>query len=1146
MTPDTMTTRASSTEADAAIAQVRTWLADSYGERGGAAARLMEDMLRREGGLGFLTALLDGLMRPEDARVAAAGLRAAVAIAPRDMPAGLRPALTLGGAASRIAPRPTVAVARAVVRAMVGHLVVDARPDKLGPALAHVRRHGAEVNLNLLGEAVLGKAEARRRVERTTALIKHPDVDYVSIKVSAAVAPHPVWAFDEAVAAVVDELLPMYRTALSHGGVFINLDMEEYRDLDLTLAVFRDLTAREELRGLPMGIVLQAYLPDSLAALEEIQRLARSRVKNGGAPLKVRIVKGANLSMERIEAEQHGWRLATWDSKVLSDAHYKRLLDRALDPDSLPSLRVGVAGHNLFDIALTRIRCAERGITEGVDLEMLLGMAPGLAATVANDMGGVRLYTPAVAPGDFDVALAYLARRLEEVASPGNFLADAGDLADGDTAFVAQERAFRRSLMASRGLPARERGRGEERRRAAHDGFVNTSDSDPAVPEVRDAGRAALARAADPATEAGAQTLAAARVEDPSALDAAIATAHAAGKAWGAVPASERVSLLRAVADTVESHRDVLHEVMADECGKTLEQSDPEVSEAIDFARYYAMSAERLDAIEGATPQPRTLTLVTPPWNFPVAIPLGSTLAALAAGSAVILKPAEEAARCGAVIRELLTEAGVPADLVMLLDIDPEVLGDQLIGDERIDQVILTGAYETAQRFLDTRPGLDLRAETSGKNAMVITPSADVDLAVRDLVQSAFGHAGQKCSAASLAILVGSAADSERLRGQLIDAATSLMVGRGSDPATQMGPVILPPSGKLRRALTTLEPGESWWVEPREIEADLWTPGVRGWVQPGSWFHLTECFGPVLGIMRVDTLEEALAVQNAVDYGLTAGLHSLDEEEIRTWLSGVQAGNVYVNRGTTGAIVQRQPFGGWKRSVVGTTVKAGGPHYVASLTGWVRSADAVAGSPSVAPKEGAATPTGQVAALTADAAAWVRDAAARDAHAWATELGVGHDPSALASEYNVLRHTPVDTPIRWDGHDADALVRVVAAALAVTEHATVSTASAIGDDLAARLNVAGVTCVVEDGDAARERGTAHGRLRAVGAVEDGLIGHADLAVYADEPTGAWLEMLPFLREQAVSILAHRYGTPLATSARVAHDVTTGALGAARG
>ncbi|MFV0286959.1 MAG: bifunctional proline dehydrogenase/L-glutamate gamma-semialdehyde dehydrogenase, partial [Demequina sp.] len=960
----------------------------------------------------------------------------------------------------------------------------------------------------------------------------------------AAVAPHPAWAFDEAVADVTDALAPLYRAALTHDGTFINLDMEEYRDLDLTLAVFEDLAMREEFLALPMGIVLQAYLPDSLAALRRLQDLARARAAASGAPLKVRIVKGANLSMERIEAEAHGWRLATWDSKVEADAHYKRLLDIALDPASLSTLRVGLAGHNLFDIALTRVRCERRGITEGVDLEMLLGMAPGMATTVARTMGGVRLYTPAVAPDDFDLALAYLARRLEEVASPGNFLADVGELREDAGVFAAQERAFRRALEASATPPRRERGRTATPPVRDHHEFSNAADADPAVPGQREAGRRALARAAQ--STAGVATAAQARVADHASLDAVLDETVAAGRSWGLSTPAERATMLRAVAVALEQHREVLYEVMASECGKTLEQSDPEISEAIDFANYYSRSAEHLADIDGARPVPRAVTLVTPPWNFPVAIPLGSTLAALAAGSAVVLKPAEEALRCGAVIREVLDAAGVPRDLVRLIDIDTELLGDALIGDPRVEQVILTGAFETAQRFLAVRPDLDLRAETSGKNALVVTPSADVDLAVRDLVQSAFGHAGQKCSAASLVILVGSAAASLRFRDQLIDAVTSLRVGPADDPRTQMGPVILPPEGKLRRALTTLEEGEEWWVEPRELAPDLWTPGVRAWVEPGSWFHLTECFGPVLGVMRVDTLEEAIAVQNAVDYGLTAGLHSLDEHEMRVWLAGVEAGNVYVNRGTTGAIVQRQPFGGWKRSVVGATVKAGGPHYVASLTGWERVADAPA------------APSGhlsaRVARLVEASAAWVRDGASRDATAWERALRLGSDPSALAGEHNVWRHGPVATPVRWSGSDAgaaagadaDALIRAVAASLTVTGAATVSSAAALPAGLGARLDEAGVTRVVEDAESAVKRAREHGRLRVVGAVEPGVRGHADVAVYSAAPTASWLDVLPFVREQAVSVTAHRYGTPHPPSGRIGAALLAGEVGIARG
>ncbi|MFC6258620.1 aldehyde dehydrogenase family protein, partial [Kocuria oceani] len=342
----------------------------------------------------------------------------------------------------------------------------------------------------------------------------------------------------------------------------------------------------------------------------------------------------------------------------------------------------------------------------------------------------------------------------------------------------------------------------------------------------------------------------------------------------------------------------------------------------------------------GASFVPSRLTVVTPPWNFPVAIPAGSALAALAAGSPVVFKPAGPTKRCGAVVAEAIWEAldasGVPRDVLALVDLEERALGRQLVSHPSVDRLILTGAYETAELFRSFRSDLPLLAETSGKNALIVTPSADFDLAAKDVAYSAFGHAGQKCSAASLVILVGSVAKSKRFRNQLVDAVSSLTVDYPTNPAAQMGPLTEPAEGKLLQALTSLEEGQSWLIEPQQLDGTgkLWSPGVRTGVQRGSEFHLVEYFGPVLGVMTAETLEEAVAIQNEVDYGLTGGLHSLDPEEIGYWLEHVQAGNVYVNRGITGAIVQRQPFGGWKKSAVGPGTKAGGPSYLMGLGEW--------------------------------------------------------------------------------------------------------------------------------------------------------------------------------------------------------------------
>jgi RHH-type proline utilization regulon transcriptional repressor/proline dehydrogenase/delta 1-pyrroline-5-carboxylate dehydrogenase len=549
------------------------------------------------------------------------------------------------------------------------------------------------------------------------------------------------------------------------------------------------------------------------------------------------------------------------------------------------------------------------------------------------------------------------------------------------------------------------------------------------------------------------------------------------------------------------------------------------VSEAVDFAHYYAERALELDEVDGAAFVPARLTVVTPPWNFPVSIPAGSALAALATGSAVVLKPAGPAGRCGAVLAEAMWAAGVPEDVLTLVQVDEAALGSRLIGAPEADQVVLTGAFETAELFRTIRPDLRLLAETSGKNAMVITPSADLDLAVKDLVASAFGHAGQKCSAASLAILVGSVGRSKRFLDQLADAVRSLPVGEAWDATTRMGPLIEPASGKLLEGLTRLGPGEHWLVQPRRLDGEgrIWTPGVRTGVRPGSDFHRIEYFGPVLGILTADTLDEAIALQNDVAFGLTAGLHALDPEEIGRWLGRVQAGNLYVNRGTTGAIVGRQPFGGWKRSAVGPGAKAGGPNHLATLGSW--RPDGLAGAP--APDHLPATLERIVRAadrIGADAGAWVRAGVASDAAAWATEFGATRELAGLAAERNLFRYraVPVRVHVEDDARPEDVL-RVLAAGTRAGSPMRLSSNAPLPDVLRAVADGLGVECSIEDAPRS-------GRVRLVGGSAPSILarakGVADLALYGDRVTTAGrVELLPFLREQSVSITAHRFGTP---------------------
>lgn len=1141
--PQSGTPSLPATIGDDAVELARDWAKRGVAAGSSGSAKLLAQVLKDQNGLDFTIGFVDRVIRPEDLRVAARNLAILAKNTPSFLPWYMRFAIRVGGLVAPILPWPVVPIARAVLRQMVAHLIVDARPAKLGPAIARLKKPGIRLNINLLGEIVLGKAEAERRLEGTKKLLKRPDVDYVSIKVSSIESQLNLWAFDETVERVRKRLTPLYELAAeSPTPKFINMDMEEYRDLDLTIAVFEAILDQPQLLKLEAGIVLQAYLPDALGAYQHIVEWSTARVARGGAPVKIRLVKGANLAMETVESTLHGWELATWHSKQATDTNYKRVLDWALTRERTTAVRIGIAGHNLFDVAFAHLLAEARGVSDHVEFEMLLGMAEGQADAVRKDVGGLLLYTPVVLPQEFDVAIGYLIRRLEENASQENFMSAVFELVDNEELWNRERDRFLASLAdVDTVVPKANR---QQSRLAAHtpfdSEFANTPDTDPALPANRAWGTKVLG--AVEKSPLGLDIVAKAAVADEKQLDAVFARVLPAAKGWAALGGTGRAAILRNAADVLEETRGDLIEVMATEAGKTIAEGDVEVSEAIDFARYYAQLAEELENVDGAKYTPSQLIVVTPPWNFPVAIPAGSTLAALASGASVIIKPAKQAQRSGAVMVDALWRAGVPRDVLALVDLKDRSLGEKMVSHPKVDRVILTGGYETAELFRSWRPELNILAETSGKNAIIVTPSADLDLAVSDVVKSAFGHAGQKCSAASLVILVGSVGRSERFERQLVDAVTTLRVGYPNDPTTQMGPIIEAANGKLKKGLTELGPGERWLLKPEQLDESgrLWSPGIRTGVAAGSYYHLTEFFGPILGIMRAATLQDAIRLQNQVDYGLTAGLHSLDPDELALWLATVEAGNLYVNRGITGAIVRRQPFGGWKRSVVGASTKAGGPNYLVHLGSW-KSAKATA----------KAEISDAVAALVAAAGSdFVSRAARSDQVEWEREFGVAKDVSALGVERDVFRYRSLPVTVRLNGGGSvDELARVVAAGVRAGgllddggpargsesgRNVSVSVAERLPAELERAIEATEASVSVESDEEwlarARDGKLATSRVRLVGgghvALAEALGGSPDIAIYSETVTEAGrVELLPFLREQAIAITAHRFGNP---------------------
>ncbi|MFT6973041.1 MAG: RHH-type proline utilization regulon transcriptional repressor/proline dehydrogenase [Pontimonas sp.] len=1142
--------------ADESVVLVRSWLDRAAGlhRKPDASSERLAGVLKDPQGPAFALGFVDGVARPEELLVAGRNFRALSRDIPAFLPGILRILIQVGGFFAPIFPALVVPIARWALKILIGHLIIDASDKRLTKSLRRLGAKGDRLNINLLGEAVLGDHEADRRWAGVSTLIARPDVDYVSVKVSSISSQLSMWAYEETVERVVKRLIPLYQqAAATTPPTFINLDMEEFKDLDMTIDVFEGVYSDPSLKTYTGGLVLQGYLPEALAAMKRIQAFASARVDAGGACVKVRVVKGANLQMEQVDAAIHDWPVAVLPSKQASDTNYKRVLEYSLTPAHTVSVRIGVAGHNLFDVAFAHLLAQGRGVAAGVDFEMLIGMAPDQADAVRETVGHLLLYTPVVHPKEFDAAVGYLVRRLDENASPENFMSAVFDLYDNGELFTREENRFRSSLKALTAAEP-EYHRVQDRRTfvpsglTTGDSFHNEADTDPSLSANRQwaAGVRTMAASAQGDT-LGRESLAHGAIPDSLgpvegfvAVDDVVARGRRAGTAWGKKSARERATILLAAGEELNKRRGELLAVMMQEAGKTLLEGDPEVSEAIDFARYYAKLALELEEVDGATFQSATFTLVTPPWNFPVAIPAGSVLSALAAGSAVAIKPAPQVRRCGAVMVEALWSAGVPRDVLQLLDIEEGEIGQRLISHPGVDRLILTGAFDTAKLFRSWRADLPLLAETSGKNAVIVTSSADFDLAVADVVKSAFGHAGQKCSAASLVILVGSVGRSARFRRQLVDAVTTLRVGYPEDPEAVMGPVIEPPGDKLRSGLTDLADGESWILKPeqRDEQGRLWSPGVRGGVKAGSEFHQTEYFGPVLGIMTARTLKDAIAAQNGSDYGLTAGIHSLDTREIEYWLDHVQAGNCYVNRGITGAIVQRQSFGGWKRSSVGPGSKAGGPNYLFGLGSWSTKPSQAKVDPGELDPYLAAL-AGSVATRTEEEADFLHRSLASDHEVWASTYGVSSDPSAVGVERNVFRYHPREVTLRVSGAVPVAkTVRVCLAALRVGAKLNISLTDALPDEMLAVFarapqhlgSLGGYVVESEQAFVARVGPSAPERIRLLGGEADALAvafgGAPEVAIYGDEVTESGrVEMLPFVKEQAVSLTAHRFGAP---------------------
>lgn len=1078
-------------------------------------------------------------------------------------------------------PGVAVPMVKDKMREETANVILPAEPELIRAHLSRRRRQGVRMNVNYLGEALLGEEDAQARLEAYLAALQMPEIEVISVKATTIYSQLTPIARRHGVEVLCDRLELLYRAAAkaryerADGTVvpkLVYLDMEEYRDLWLTVEAFLRTLERPGLEQASAGIALQAYIPDSFVAQQRITAWARDRIAAGGAPVTMRLVKGANMEAERVEASIAGWPQAPFQTKLDTDANFKRMLHHALE--HADAVRLGVASHNLFEVAYALVLATERGCLRHVHFEMLEGMANHQRRAIGELVPGMLLYAPATPQDGFLNAIGYLIRRLDENSGPDNFLRHAFKLSVGSEEWQQLEAGFVRSFDRLETLSSDARRRQDRRAPPSPRGtpvrleeFVNEPDTDFSLDANVAWAEAILARWRDrhaeraaeiPIVVAGEELLDRPTREsyDPSRpgtviarrrqatdedIDRALDCARRDPSGFRAMDPEARAEILSRVAHELRLARgDLMGAALADG-GKLLTESDPEVSEAIDFVEYYAATARAFRELETVDVAPLGVVAVIPPWNFPIAIPCGGIAAALATGNTVIVKPAAQTALVAWELVQCFYRGGVPREALQLLLCPGATGGARIVASPEVDAVILTGGTDTALRMLDATPEMTLLAETGGKNATIVTAMSDREQAIKHVLRSAFGHSGQKCSATSLLVLEAEVYDDPGFRETLCDAVRSIRVGSAWRLDARMGPLIGPPRGALERGLKELEPGESWAVMPRRLDDNpcLWSPGVKWGVSPGGFTHLTELFGPVLGVMRARDLHEAIALVNQTGYGLTSGLESLDEREQAIWRDGVEAGNLYVNRVTTGAIVQRQPFGGVGKSAFGPGIKAGGPSYVAQLMRFEDRPDADHGA-----DEPAGTPELEelrLALVDADLEGRDRILAAIASYdqRFDEELGVTHDVQRLVGQDNLRRYRPV-RHLRVRVHEDDDAFEIfarVCAAKTVGCGITVSSPPGLDSDVVELLDdlteswAASIEFVVESDARLVEIVRAHQTDRLRYAAPDRVplevrraIGDRGIHI-ADAPVlvEGRVELLRYVTEQSISHDYHRYG-----------------------
>jgi RHH-type proline utilization regulon transcriptional repressor/proline dehydrogenase/delta 1-pyrroline-5-carboxylate dehydrogenase len=870
-----------------------------------------------------------------------------------------------------------MAVRRNVTR-MAQRFIAGATPTEALIAIRKLRRQGQAFTLDLLGEATLSEAEAvtyqQRYLDLITSLaaatrtwepVESIDTDHtgliprvnVSLKLTALYSQFDAIAPEQSAQQVKARLRPVLRTAKEVGAA-VTVDMEQYRYKDLTLQVYKEILEEDEFRDWPhAGIVLQAYLRETEQDLRDLLAWVKTR----GTPIGVRLVRGAYWDYETVIARQRGWPVPVFTRKWETDVSFERLVVTLLEHAQL--LRPAIATHNVRSLAYALATARQLGLPERtLEFQMLYGMGDAIKAALVQLGQRLRVYAPF---GELIPGMGYLVRRLLENTSNDSFLRQSFvEHTEIDELLRNPNESGQKGLAGPQpngpGTPAEGRFHSSgfhnepeldfaqaDQRRRFHEGLEHVrqqlGQTYPLVINGQELLTGAEIVSSNPArpTEIIGRVARAGIAEADLSVEAAVQ----AFPTWRATPATERADFLFRAASLMRTRRHELAAWEVLEAGKPWREADADVCEAIDFLQYYGQEmirlapARQLDDLPGEinlyTYQPRGVAAVIAPWNFPLAILTGMTAAALVTGNTVIMKPAEQTSVIAAKLMEIFRSVDLPAGVLAYLPGLGEEVGEHLVTHPRVNVIAFTGSLAVglrinalaAQTTAAHQRGIKrVIAEMGGKNAIIVDDDADLDEAVLGTVVSAFGYAGQKCSACSRVIVLKSVYP--LFLPRLIEATRSLQVGPAEEPATFVPPLIDEEARQKVQRYIALAKSEGRVVLEMAAPPDghYVGPVIVTEVDPQARIAQEEIFGPVLAVLQAQDFTEALTIALSTPYALTGGLYSRSPGHIEQARQEFRVGNLYLNRKITGALVGRQPFGGLGLSEIGS--KAGGPDYL--------------------------------------------------------------------------------------------------------------------------------------------------------------------------------------------------------------------------